>query len=180
MKRRVLCVVLTSLLASAAAMAADAYLGASAGRSEYEQRFADGVRFDADDTGWKIFGGATFFRYLGVEGGYVEFGTFDETVGDTTLDAEVKAWDAFGMGILPLLPKFSVWAKAGLVVWDLDGAVTVGDITNPSSSSGTDFAYGLGLSYRFKRVVIRAEWEVFEVADLQTLNLGSVGLEFRF
>jgi opacity protein-like surface antigen len=46
---------------------------------------------------------------------------------------------------------------------------------------GTDPAYGLGAAFRLTDAVsLRAEYELFDVGDLDDLNMWSAGVEFNF
>jgi hypothetical protein len=49
------------------------------------------------------------------------------------------------------------------------------------SDSGTDLAYGIGAKFKATdHFAIRAEWQTFEVEDIDSLDLTSIGLEFTF
>jgi hypothetical protein len=173
-------VAMLGVVLSSVTFAGDAFVGVSGGQAKYKQRTATGIDISSDDTGWKIFGGKYFATYFGAEGGYVDFGSFEETDQDRSLDAEVNGWDAFGVVVFPFTPRFSLWAKAGLVRWDLQSVLIEGDEPTTLDDSGTDFAWGGGLTFQIKRVAIRIEYEVFNVGDLEDLTLSSAGLEFRF
>jgi len=178
--RRTLVIVVVTCVAVSVTPAAEPFVGFGAGQAKFKERTTSGVSFDADETGWKVFGGAQFGKYLAVEGGYVDFGSIADTAGGAELDAEASGLDAFGVGVFPFGPRFSVWIKAGVALIDTQATLRDPDPTTLIDETKTAFAYGGGVTFRFKRVGLRVEYELFEVADLDTLNMASVGLEFRF
>jgi hypothetical protein len=48
------------------------------------------------------------------------------------------------------------------------------------SDDGTDLAYGVGAQFRVWSLSLRAEYEVFDVDDVDDLNMISVGFTFTF
>jgi len=179
MVRRALLVIFMLGMCTAAAHAG-LYVGASVGNSGVEVTDS-GFDYSESDTGYKVFGGWRFMKFFGVEGGYVDFGAPDGSAGGG-VDAKVEGtgWDAMAVGILPLGKHFEIFGKAGFVSWSTDVKLS-GASTGTSSDSGNDTMYGLGAAFKFgKRLAVRLEYENFNVSDIDTVDLTSVGVDFRF
>jgi len=179
MKRHLLVAVIALFLAVPAAQAGIVYVGASAGSTSLDaQDFS--LSIDDSDTGYKGFVGVNILKFFGLELGYIEFGTpetSDPMLGTIAVDA--KGWEASLLGRIPLW-KFEIFGKAGVIAWDADGSFS--DPMIPDfSDSGTDLAYGVGAKFKATdHFAIRAEWQTFEVEDVDSLDLTSIGLEFTF
>ncbi len=90
----------------------------------------------------------------------------------TKLEAEGDGISAFAVGFLPTGPV-DLFAKVGLIAWDskIEGGVFDDD--------GSDLAYGVGAQFRVLGLSIRAEYEKFEISDVD-LDMISVGLTYTF
>jgi OOP family OmpA-OmpF porin len=173
-------------LITAPALAADDqgfYAGAGAGLFGVEvSEFETGLDFDADDTGFRLFGGWQFNEYFGVEAGYGDGGTASETIGDLAtfgieadVDIDVSGFDILLTGTLPFSDTFYGYAKAGMFFWDADIAATLREddglggviVTQDSASeSGDDLAYGVGLGMDFsENFGVRLEYMIYDVSD---------------
>lgn len=161
------------------------YIGGSIGSSLVEDEddidIGDEVeRFDLDDDdfGWKGYVGFQILPFLALEGGYVDFG---EVKGDTTsftVNTEIDGWNAFVVGKIPIA-FVDVFAKLGIISWDLDVSLDP-DADDNFSSSDEDVAYGIGAAINLGKLGIRAEAERFDVSDIDDLYLLSVGLTYTF
>lgn len=162
-------------LAAAAASAADngLYLGASVGQSDVNIDSGP-LQVDGDDTGFKLIAGFRPLDYFAVELNYVDFGDVESNGGN--FKAESDAISAYAVGFLPVGPV-DLFAKAGLVNSDTSVKGAVGDAFK---SDGTDFTYGAGVQFRFLSLSARLEYEIFDVDDVDDLNLLSVGLTYTF
>ena len=160
-------IVATCVLLLTSAAWAEAYVGASLGQADA------GL---GDDTGWKIVGGYAFMEFLGVEGSYRNLGSTDQTVGTTQIGLDVSSMDIFGVGRYSIGDKFDVFGKAGVAFLDLEASITdplLGTIS--TSTSETEFALGVGVSYRIsEKIDLRAEYETFDI------DMISVGGVFKF
>lgn len=163
------------LACGSTAMAADngIYVGGSLGQANVE--IDEGpIDIDGDDTGFKVIAGIRPLDWLGVEANYVNFGEVE----DDGLELDADGISAFAVGFLAVGPV-DLFAKGGLVSWDssvgLDGVS--GDLR---SDDGTDLAYGVGAQFRVWSLSLRAEYEVFDVDDVDDLNMISVGFTFTF
>ena len=97
------------------------FLGGSIGSAELSEDF-DGLNIDTDATSFRIVGGWRFNDYCAIEGGYHDFGDFEQTidVGGTPATASLSA-DGFTLGVggyLPLGERFSLLGRFGMFFWD--------------------------------------------------------------
>jgi len=177
MRKAILLAVALFALPVLPAVAADNgfYLGGSIGQANLKvDDLSDGIStadFDADDTAWKLIAGIRPLDWLGVEAAYVNFGEPEDTVLGQKLKAEGDGISAFAVGFLPTGPV-DLYAKVGLISWD-------SKISGDFDDDGTDLAYGVGAQFRVLGLSIRAEYEKFDVSDVD-LDMISVGLTYTF
>ncbi|MFU8817096.1 MAG: outer membrane beta-barrel protein [Pseudomonadales bacterium] len=165
------------------------YLGGSLGISfiETEDQLNIGDRvedfdIDDDDFAWKAFIGFQFLPWLGIEGGYVDFGDVQGATPGGVVTTEVDGWNLFAVATLPVGP-IDVFAKLGVIWWnvDIDFADQLTDLDDTSiSNDGSDVAYGVGAAFNFDRFAVRAELELFDVDDVDDVYMLSVGAVLRF
>jgi outer membrane immunogenic protein len=165
---------------SAAAQAADngIYIGAGIGQAsvEIDDAVATAEDFEGDDLGYKVIVGIRPLDWLGFEANYVNFGEPEDTVAGTKIQSEGYGITGYAVGFLALGPV-DLFAKAGVVSWDSKiEAVNVGNV----DSDGTDLAYGAGVQFRLLSLGIRAEYEIFDIEDLDNANMLSVGVTYTF
>jgi len=162
-------------LASAATMAADngIYLGASLGQANIDTNALNVVRIDGDDTGFKFIAGLRPLDWFGVEASYVNFGEVEQGI----LATETDGISAFGVFFAPVGPV-DFFVKGGLVSFDtsidIDGRGTI------YQEDGTDLAYGAGVQFRLLSLGIRAEYEKFDIDDVDDANMLSIGVTYTF
>jgi OOP family OmpA-OmpF porin len=156
------------------------YVGGSIGQSAYVEEDVIGSEdFEGTDVGWKIFGGYRFSRYLGVDLGYYDLGTPEDTVGGIDAEIELTGWNLSAVGVLPL-GRFELFGRLGLFAWDGEAKATTGSFSGASSDSGTDGSAGIGGTWAVtKKVRIRGELEGFAIEDAGA-SLLSFGVGFRF
>ena len=163
------------------------YLGGSLGYGVIDVKGENSdlgeIEFDEGDLGYKLFAGYRFLPFLAVEGGYVDFGnpSSDFSFDDGILNTEIglNGWNLAAVGILPLT-IFDVYAKVGYFWWDADVRAQLGGETDNDSDSGSDLMYGIGGQVWITRIAIRAEIELYDVADADNVWLFSAGVAFRF
>ena len=157
------------------AASAGAYVGASLGQSD--SSISGGL--DTSDTSWKILGGYTFMKFVGVEGSYRNLGGVDETIGTTSFSTDTSSMDLFGVGFLPL-GKVDLFAKLGYSRIELEATISDPLLPLPLSGSVTEneLAYGVGAAIGFGKISVRIEYEAFDTA--QTLSMFSAGALFKF
>lgn len=159
-----------ALLTGTGALAADNgfYLGAGVGQANVD---VDALGVDGDDTGFKVIAGFRPLDFFAVELNYIDFGTVED--GPVKVDADAIA--AFAVGFLPVGPV-DLYAKAGLA--DSDASARVGNLRD--STDGTDFAYGVGVQFRFLSLSARLEYEKFDLDDVDDLNMLTLGVTYTF
>ena len=97
------------------------FVGGSIGSAELSEDF-DGLNIDTDATSFRIVGGWRFNEYFAVEGGYHDFGDFEQQIdlNGTPATASLSA-DGFTLGVggyLPLGEHFSLLGRFGMFFWD--------------------------------------------------------------
>jgi len=167
------------LLGPAAYADSGFYIGGSIGDAAMSASDIDvDVDFDDSDTAGKIFLGYIVDMPVvdfGIEAAYVDFGAPSEMIFGEEFELDVTGLSAFGtLGVDWGL--FGVFAKAGVVSWDADFIV---DSVELGSDDGSDSAYGVGFRFTFSSVEVRAEYEVFDVEEVD-VDMISVGVLWRF
>jgi hypothetical protein len=174
------------------------FVGASIGQSTTEAQQNDifdtgeNVEFDEDETGYKIFGGYMFNDYLGVELGYVDLGQpedkFSDDGGefDLKLEAEASGFTANLVGEIPLGPV-DLFAKVGLISYDAEIEATLIDnfdgevlASGKADDDGEELMYGVGARLNIGNFGVRAEYEMYDVGEIDDLSMISLGGELRF
>jgi len=165
--------VAAALLSAAPAMAADDggfYVGAGVG-----QFSVDEGGFDESDTGYKLFGGWMFNKYIGGELEYIDGGTVEDSgfgIDTTALNVSLK-------GNWPVTEQFDVYGKVGYFFWDAD-IDSSGDSSQESNESGSDLSWGIGAGYDFtENFGIVGEWQWFQIEEADA-EMMSVGVVWKF
>lgn len=163
------------------------YVGGSIGSAAVEANIDDGgivlpqppPVFDEDDFGWKAFAGYDFALgevfSLGLEGGYTDLGKPSTDIVGIPISVDPTALNFYGTAGLDFGP-IGVFAKYGVVKWDVDAAIAGIGV----SDDGSDPAYGVGLRFNLGSVEIRGEYEIFDISDAEDVTMLSVGLAYRF
>ncbi|HJY38921.1 MAG TPA: outer membrane beta-barrel protein [Steroidobacteraceae bacterium] len=178
MRKAILFAVALFALPAVPAVAADNgfYLGASVGQANLKiddltnNTFNDDD-FEGDDLAFKLIAGMRPLDWLGVEAAYVNFGEPEDTVVGTKLKADGDGISAFAVGFLATGPV-DLFAKVGLISWD-------SKISGSFDDDGTDLAYGAGAQFRVLGLSVRAEYEKFDISDVD-LDMISVGVTYTF
>ena len=164
----------TTLLASAPAMAAEDggfYVGAGIGT----------FSVDSDEaTSFKVLAGFDFNKYFAAELEYIDSSNFEETEGDFAIEASVTAFNVSVVGKVPVGEKFSLFAKFGMVFYDIDAKITEFGFTESASLSEEDVSYGVGAGFAFtENFGARIEYQGFDIQDTDT-DLISASVTWRF
>jgi hypothetical protein len=155
-------------------------VGASVGSAELSDDF-DGFDVDANSTAYRLTVGWKFNDYWTIEGGYHNFGRFDQTfdIEDEAVDVSLKA-DGFTLGLvgkLPLGDRWSLFARSGAYFWDGDA-----DINNVSAATpeDTNFYFGAGVELAIgEKLSLTADGSRYDL-DGSTSNVFSIGLSYVF
>lgn len=174
------------LLVSGPAMADSGfYVGGSVGNTTLDGNFEDPLGgggefpFDESDFSWKAFGGYNFdlpVIDLGIEGGYRSLGGPSVTVAAQTFGIDITSWDVFGVAGFDLGP-LTVFGKLGIISWDAEVTFAGVDL---GSEDDQDTAYGVGASFNLGSFQLRAEYEMFDVSDVEDLYMLSAGFVYTF
>jgi hypothetical protein len=177
--RKALIGVLLFLSSTLAAQAADngIYVGASIGQGNIDVDDdifgSSGIDLDGDETGFKFIAGIRPLDWFGVELNYVDFGDVE----DRTLQAKANGVSAFAVGFLAVGPV-DLYAKAGLINWET--TVSQRGLGDLFRDDGTDPAYGVGVQFRLLSFAIRAEYEKFDLDNVDDVSMLSVGVTYTF
>ena len=156
------------------------YFGASVGSSSLKDNF-DGLEIDTSSNSVRFIAGWQFNSYFSLEGGYQNFGAFEQRfdVGGTPLDVSLKA-DGFTLGatgFIPLGLDFSLFGRAGAFFWDGDSELN--NITQ-AKPEDTNPYYGGGVKYALTdHIALLGDWTRYELEDTQT-EVFALGFTYRF
>ena len=181
-------VLILGLLAMSSALAATAahaaplnfYVGGSIGDSADLEAGFDDLGIDSDDPSFKILGGVGLGRILAVEAAWHELGnvTCCSQVADAGFDVDVRG---VSVNVLAgfVISKLRLFVKGGLMSWEVDGRLESLAGPVPFSLDGEDPMGGVGATLNINRkIAVRAEWELFDIAD-DNLNIVSAGITYR-
>jgi hypothetical protein len=153
------------------------YLGAAIGQAGIKDNI-NTETFDVNDAAYKAFVGWRFkvpVVNLAVEGAYTDFGKPSQTVGAQRVETKLHGPSVAGLVILPLGP-FDLYGKGGAINWSAD--TTIGGAM--TSKSGTDAFYGVGAGLNLGPFGLRAEYERFQIKDIDRVDLFSLSALFQF
>jgi hypothetical protein len=166
------------LFLAAPAQAQERYMGASylSPSAEFSTAFQN---FDAESDGWKVFLGYDANKHFGFEVSYYDLGDFDQTVGASSIHAEIEVFDATFRGILPIGERFNLFARLGYSSVGIEYTASSGILTVGFDDSDWVLLYGAGMTLKLgKRFGLRAEYEAWDTRD--SLEVWSAGVVFRF
>lgn len=157
------------------------YLGASVGQSKVEAGDSvpdiGDVEFDADATGYKVILGWRPLNWFAVEGNYVDLGSGDDDVLGEKIESSIDGISLSAVGFLPVGPV-DLFARVGVIDWSAE--LSAPNIDVRSKDDGTDLAYGVGAQFRILSLSLRAEYERYEIADTDKVDMVSIGLTYTF
>ena len=155
------------------------YLGGSVGAAgvKADDSFeGSSFSYDAGSTGYKLIAGWRFLDWLAVEADYVDLGSGSDKVQGVELETDVNGVSLSAVGFLPIGPV-DLMARVGAINWSADlRAPGFGGI----SDEGTDLTWGVGAQFRILSLAIRAEYEQFDIADANTVDMISLGATWTF
>jgi OOP family OmpA-OmpF porin len=124
------------------------------------------VGFDGSSVGGNFEVGYRFNKWLSVDAGYMDLGTFDSdrNANGDKLEFDVDAWTLGGMASVPLW-IMDFYAKAGMNWWEFSGDSKYDDM---------DPYYGLGFAFNIGASLdLYGEWVRYEMeSDIDTFGLG--------
>ncbi len=172
------------------------YLGVGLGHAELDNEALDwlernGARTDDSDTAYKLFAGYQFNPYYAVEASYLDVGEASAS-GASDADSAIltlglEGFTAGLIGKLPIEGGLSVHGQLGLIAWeadlDLDATLDGRAYEIRADDDGTDPFYGIGAEYLIERIMIRGEYERYEIGESGEdvdIDLFSASLGYRF
>lgn len=146
----------------------------------------DADDFEDDNDAIQGIVGFQFNRFFAVEGSYIDFGDYGNSVAKASTDGGTLALK----GILPLTDFFSLYLKGGMLWWDSDYEVLGVD----GDADGDEPFYGVGVAFalsehfdinlEYMRYAVDLEDDEIgalgDVSDEQDLDHASVGVLFKF
>lgn len=159
------------------------YVGAGYVRAEVNNVFGtSNYNFKIDDNAWKAIVGFRPVPPFAVEANYVNLGHQSNVLfgGSPRSHATARAFDIFGVGLLPLGPV-DLYGKAGGARWTLSG-----DLQGPGSTlfaldrDGTSFVWGAGIQAHWGPLGARLEYEHFQMPDTDGARLYTAAVTFTF
>ncbi|MES2354590.1 MAG: porin family protein [Pseudomonadota bacterium] len=155
------------------------YVGASAGKADFDVDCVATFSCDEKDTGFKVYTGGVIQNIFGLELSYVDLGSAERAGGKT----HARGVDLSLIANAPLAEHFSIFGKVGTTYgWTKTEASAPGVQTG--SERGFGVSYGAGLNFDFNRQWgARAEWERhrFQFVDNDRyVNLYTVGVNYKF
>ena len=155
------------------------YVGADIGyfRVESEDFPEEEDNVEDNRTSYRIRVGGRFTPVIGVEGGYVDFGDYEDGALDYTADGLTLA----GVLHIPLGERASVYGKLGELFWDAKATADGGALGSATrETDGEDVFYGLGLNLPLGSVVaLNLGYERYALDDTD-VDLAAIGLVLQF
>ena len=159
------------------------YVGAGYVRAQVNNVFGtSGYGFKIDDNAWKAILGIRPIPPFAVEANYVNLGHQSQPLfgGSPSGHADARAFDIFGVGLLPLGPV-DIYGKAGGARWTLSG-----NLQGPNSTlfaldrNGTSFVWGAGIQAHWGPLGARLEYEHFQMPRTDGARLYTAAVTFTF
>ncbi len=181
--------VLLAIPVSAQAAGTYGYIGAGLGNSKFKVTDDGGftaLSRDESDSAFTLFGGAQVTPNLGVEVGYVDFGTLRNVYRITGVDvtAEDKAYTVYfaGTGRLPLGKLVSLFGKIGLSQAHSDITASSGGVSLGSSGYKESLMAGIGAEFDLgSQFSLAVEYDDFgKVADDVKVKTWLVSGRYKF
>ena len=176
MKIKYTSILIIVLMAYSPVYAADGYIGFGLGQSEINQGL-----FGEYGNGFKAFGGVRLNTNIAIEAAYLDFGNPNQNLFGVETKYEAQAFAAWAKGLWPISPHIGLFGKAGLANWKVDATTTVfGSPPSKRSQDGTNFAWGIGVSFNYwDRFSLQLEYEDIN-ADIDAITLWSASALYTF
>ena len=163
----------------------DLRLGRSSLESSFGERHSKSFDDQADASSVEV--GYFFNRYVGIQAGYHDLGSFEGTGSPcpdevdpciallAPIEAEVTGWSLAVVPSWPFTERLSAFAKLGALAWNTDLSselIVTAHGREFETLSSTDLLAGIGLSYRLStRLGAVAEYRRLDL-DLASTSLG--------
>jgi len=173
-------------IVSRPAAAQGAYFGGAYSWSTVDVQHVDASLFEDKASAYKLFAGFEYGNFFGVEGAWVDFGSFDakalEGFDESPGKASLDGWALAFTGRLPLTRWLQVYGKIGYFYWDsqISGTSDFLDQVGERARTGEDPFYGAGVRLTNNKLSLIAEWEHYPRGNDIENDLVSLGLRLYF
>jgi opacity protein-like surface antigen len=150
------------------------YLGAGVTKTEFDANDIDDI--ELDDNSFKIIAGIRPLDWLAFEANYIDLGSdsVNDELGTASIESDAITLSALGLFEVGIV---DFYARAGIAHWNVDASLDGFD----TSDDGDEFTYGVGVGVHFGSIGVRAEYEKFELGDIDTdVNTLSVSFTYTF
>ncbi|WP_052378391.1 outer membrane beta-barrel protein [Polycyclovorans algicola] len=171
-------VMVTPPISLAQAPQSGLYIGGGIGYNRFEGEDFPTSQNQVEDlederVSYKGIAGVTLGSLFALEGQYIQFGDFEEGA----VEADVTGFTASALIHLPISSNFSLFGKAGALLWDREISING---QSAADDDGTDFTFGLGARLALSRSLgLRLDYERFTLDDTD-IDTASVNLLFHF
>ena len=183
MKIRQNAAVAASLMLLAGPISAQAggfFVGGSVGNANLNEDF-DGLVVDDNSTSFRVVAGWRFNDYFALEGGYHDFGDFEQLFNDagglSTAKLSADGFTLGAVGSVPVSDRFALTGRAGMFFWNGNA-----EINNVTQATPEDSNLYLGAGIRFdvnKRFQLTGDWTRYELESAVS-GVFSIGLLYQF
>ena len=156
------------------------HVGASIGTANLDEEF-DGLGIDDSSTSYRLIVGYKFNEYFSLEGGYHDFGDFEQDIDINGVISSVSLTaDGFTLGAtgsVPLNDQFSLFGRAGWFFWAGDAEINNVSQATPEDSN---LYLGAGISYAISDAFkVIGDWSRYDLDGVDS-DVLSVGFQFGF
>lgn len=151
----------------------------------YSTFAVDAVDFEGSAFAIRQFVGLKWGDYLGLEGGYINFGTVNDRIasqpGQQTLNQGIETWgyNLSAVARYPINEELHAIAKVGMIRWDSEA--TIEPFPLPAKADGDDLIWGVGLDFRGSgRVHVRVEGEFVNIEFADSWWVVTTSLMYAF
>jgi hypothetical protein len=162
------------------AYAGEFYLAAGVGNATLDDDF-DGLRVNDNSTAIRITAGWSFNDYFSLEGGYNDFGDFEQSFADVSGPSTARlSADGFIMGAtgsIPVGERFALTGRAGMFFWN--GSAEVNNVSQ-ATPEDSNLYLGAGVSFDLsKSFQLTGDWTRYELESAAS-SVFSLGFQYRF
>ncbi len=138
-----------SLLSQASFAETEFYGGVGIGYSTFQ---VDSIDFEGAAVAVRQFIGVNYGDYVGLELGYIDFGTVNDQVlleqGTGSINDSIESWgyELALIGRYPLNQELDAFGKVGMLRWDSESTLETFPLA--TKQDGDDLIWGVGLDFR--------------------------------
>lgn len=156
------------------------FVAGSIGKAGLDEDF-DGLVVDDNSTAFRLVAGWRFNDYFALEGGYHDFGDFEQAFDDGSgLSIAKLSADGFTLGAvgsIPVSERFALTGRAGMFFWNGSAEINNVSLATPEDSN---LYLGAGISFDLgKHFQLTGDWTRYELESAVS-GVFSVGLQYQF